>query len=189
MPSANYTVDASGNGAVGITGGVVALMLEANPDPRWRDVQSGDGDDMLPGNNSAMLLTAGRGDDTIAGGFGVDDLHGQIGDDVITGSAFSDPVFGGAGFDFINGGFGSGRVNGGADAVNEAFVIFRSTGRILRALFGGAGTRQDHPATGKAGVRSAGLGSDRAAFASGARKTATSCRAQGSRPAQPAAPC
>lgn len=37
--SADYTYDASTNGAVGVAGGVVALMLDANPDLGWRDVQ------------------------------------------------------------------------------------------------------------------------------------------------------
>ena len=39
VDSADYTYDASTNGAIGVGGGVIALMLEANPDLGWRDVQ------------------------------------------------------------------------------------------------------------------------------------------------------
>ena len=59
---------------------------------------SGNGDDVLIGNDLANVLNGTGGNDRLSGGFGDDALFGGDGDDVLDG---------GFGFDFLDGGTGN----------------------------------------------------------------------------------
>ena len=90
------------------------------------NARSGDGADVLIGNEAANLLTSGYGDDilvgnggndTLNGGGHNDALHGGDGADALHGGSGNDTLHGGAGMDVLDGGnHGNDRLDGGSGA-------------------------------------------------------------------------
>ncbi|QYO63675.1 S8 family serine peptidase [Leptolyngbya sp. 7M] len=65
---------------------------------------TGDGNDVIQGNDLRNDLNGGRGNDTVNGAAGPDRINGSRGDDVANGGAGNDTVIGGAGNDRLTGG-------------------------------------------------------------------------------------
>ncbi len=83
---------------------------------------SGDGNDIIYGNNLSNSLTSGSGndiitgyagDDSLQGNRGIDDISGGEGNDIIFGGKDNDIVRGGQDNDYVNGNIGNDSVYGG----------------------------------------------------------------------------
>jgi Ca2+-binding RTX toxin-like protein len=76
-------------------------------------LNGGAGDDDLSGGNGDDILTAGAGNDTLSGGNGNDILNGDAGNDSLSGGNGDDVMDGGAGNDDLSGGNGDDILIGG----------------------------------------------------------------------------
>jgi len=90
----------------------------------------GAGDDRLDGGNGVDDLTGGAGADTLVGGNGVDLLQGGVGDDLLQGDNGGDSLVGGAGADTLVGGQGPDVFGFGADFGQDAIADFAKGDRI-----------------------------------------------------------
>lgn len=68
---------------------------------------TGDGNDLITGNEADNVLTSNGGNDTLNGGAGMDTLEGGAGFDRLNGEADDDLLVGGAGLDIMTGGSGA----------------------------------------------------------------------------------
>jgi hypothetical protein len=82
--------------------------------PGFRDVQGGDGPDVLRAGPGRSFIQGGGGDDTLIGGPHGDALDGGDGDDTIRGAGGADTLFGKAGDDRLDGGPGRDTIQGQA---------------------------------------------------------------------------
>jgi subtilisin-like proprotein convertase family protein len=102
---------------------------------------TGDGNDIITGNNADNYLSGGRGDDIIKGGAGNDTLFGGAGNDILDGGTGNDILVGGAGGDILTGGAGSDRFTfysptEGIDSITDFSVVDDSI-VVSAAGFGG----------------------------------------------------
>lgn len=79
-------------------------------------VQTGSGNDVITGSNSANVIKAGSGVDVVLGLGGNDEIHGENGNDNLVGGAGNDTLFGGSGNDRLDGGDGADSITGGSGA-------------------------------------------------------------------------
>ncbi len=79
------------------------------------DIYTGDGDDVLIGNDAFNYLYGGRGDDVITGRMGDDHLDGGDGNDNLFGNEGDDQLNGGSGFDVLVGAEGNDMLFGGGE--------------------------------------------------------------------------
>lgn len=146
------TVLIAGNAAVSIdlaqpdTFGAPAITLAG-----VENITTGNGNDVILGNEAANSLTgsggadmlAGRGgNDQLTGGIGNDTLDGGTGNDTLDGGNDLDLLTGGAGNDLLHGGLAEDTLSGGADqdtlqGGDGNDVLYGGAGNDL--MFGGAG--------------------------------------------------
>ena len=94
------------------------------------DVTGGPGDDTIATGDADDTIAGGDGVDSIDAGLGDDVVHGDAGDDIINGAAGTDDIYGDAGNDRLQGGPGADRVYGGDG--NDSVV--GGPGRDVRAV-------------------------------------------------------
>jgi Ca2+-binding RTX toxin-like protein len=92
------------------------------------EVDGGQADDTMTGNDGPNVLVGADGNDTVDGGAGDDTLDGTMGNDTVLGRTGADTVAGGHGDDFVDGGPGQ-------DNIYGEYAIGCST---LMACIGGA---------------------------------------------------
>lgn len=78
-----------------------------------RELNGGNGNDLIAGNGGNDVINGGNGNDTIDGAGGNDTIEGGNGNDVISGGGGTDTINGGNGNDSINGGDGNDSIEGG----------------------------------------------------------------------------
>jgi Ca2+-binding RTX toxin-like protein len=76
------------------------------------EVDGGQADDTLTGNDGANVLVGADGNDTVDGGAGDDTLDGTMGNDSVLGPTGADTVAGGHGDDLVDGGPGQDNIYG-----------------------------------------------------------------------------
>jgi Ca2+-binding RTX toxin-like protein len=76
------------------------------------EVDGGQADDKLTGNDGANVLVGADGNDTVDGGAGDDTLDGTMGNDTVVGRTGADTVAGGHGDDLVDGGPGQDNIYG-----------------------------------------------------------------------------
>jgi Ca2+-binding RTX toxin-like protein/subtilisin-like proprotein convertase family protein len=133
---------------------------------------TGDGNDIITGNDAANLIRSGRGNDSISAGLGNDSLFGGTGDDTLDGGAGTDSLVGGAGDDtYTVDNTGDGVVelaNEGTDTVDSSvtFTLGANVENLRLAAAGGAingtGNGANNVLTGNAAsnVLNGGVGAD-----------------------------
>ena len=105
-------------------------------------IYSGDGMDVVQGNNGRNTIYGEGGHDQLYGGRGADTLHGGDDSDFLFGEAGRDTLYGDAGHDVLEGGSGGDTLYGGAghdtlDGGTARDVLTGGTGNDI--LTGGAG--------------------------------------------------
>ena len=78
-----------------------------------RELNGGNGNDVITGNGGNDVINGGNGNDTIDGAGGNDTIEGGNGNDVISGGDGTDTINGGNGNDLIDGGNGNDSIEGG----------------------------------------------------------------------------
>jgi Ca2+-binding RTX toxin-like protein len=76
------------------------------------EVDGGQADDTMTGNDGANVLVGADGNDTVDGGAGDDTLDGTMGNDTVLGRTGADTVAGGHGDDVVDGGPGQDNIYG-----------------------------------------------------------------------------
>ncbi len=106
----NDTINAaalSGDAVIDLTPGAASLIagegLWLAADSAIENATSGDGNDLVIGNDLDNRLDGGRGHDHIVGRAGNDSLEGGLGSDILYGNQQNDSLFGHAGADALNG--------------------------------------------------------------------------------------
>lgn len=113
MRPATLEYEAGGGGFVSFADGVFGGYTIANG-VVIENARSGNGNDILIGNDVANRMLAGAGDDQLYGGKGNDELFGGTGNDLLDGGAGVDRLLGGAGDDNLDGGREADVLYGGA---------------------------------------------------------------------------
>jgi Ca2+-binding RTX toxin-like protein len=104
-----FRLKSDGNGGTTITLGKDVNGGNGN------DILTGtDGDDHMNGGNGNDTIYGGDGNDTISGGNGDDVMDGGTGDDILTGGNGNDTMMAGDGNDSLDGGNGNDTLVGGA---------------------------------------------------------------------------
>ncbi|MBD2386561.1 putative Ig domain-containing protein [Cylindrospermum sp. FACHB-282] len=85
------------------------------------------GDDTIDGLGGDDLLRGGAGNDTLSGGNGDDKLYGDDGNDSLVGGNGQDLLVGGGGNDFLDGGRGDDNLTGGTGS--DIFLLATAAGR------------------------------------------------------------
>jgi Ca2+-binding RTX toxin-like protein len=135
LPSFSTTVSGGGNDALGdsvtysdtITTNLTAdlndlthvTVNDGSNVQTWNNFEVfnfGGGNDVINAatNATALLISAGSGNDIVTGGTGNDTIYGGDGNDQLNGGAGNDTLSGGNGNDTLFGGAGSNSLNGGA---------------------------------------------------------------------------
>ena len=89
------------------------------------------GRDRLKGNQGNDTLYGGAARDTLKGGGGDDTLYGEVGADTLFGGAGKDELFGGRGDDILDGGPGRDILTGGLGADTFVFTAGKGRDKIL----------------------------------------------------------
>ena len=110
----------------------VSYTLNSSPTEGFENVRSGNGDDVLTGDDASNQLEGSGGSDQLEGGAGDDVLYGFIssaggpsdtsqndGSDRLFGGAGSDQLYGGAGDDTLDGGLGADILYGARNPSDE----------------------------------------------------------------------
>lgn len=91
-----------------------------------RNLNGGNGNDVLNGTDGNDRLDGGNGSDTLNGGGGNDTLNGGNGNDTLNGGDGNDTLNGGNGNDVLRGGAGNDTLNGGNG--NDLFILAAGDG-------------------------------------------------------------
>jgi serralysin len=138
----SYIGDIDYNMYTGLTG--FAGQLFTN----FEIVKTGDGNDVIQGDNAANSIYGNAGDDSIGGGDGDDYLFGSAGSDTIYGGNGVDRIYGGADSDYMYGGGGTDYLYGSGGS--DLFVVY--DGQYFDHVNGGTGTDTlDHSAVTSSG--------------------------------------
>lgn len=111
ITAGNVQVNLGLNIAAGALGSDILVSIE--------NVETGDGHDVIMGNNTHNILRAGGGNDHVDGGGGHDTIEGGNGTDTLVGGSGNDLIRGGSGNDDLRGGSGWDAIfaDGGADTI------------------------------------------------------------------------